>query len=68
MSKPQVILQAGSPGQVGTNKISDMLFTSIRALPSLVMVEWNIAAESQASASAQLPFLKPFWSSVVLPR
>lgn len=53
MSNPQVMLQVGNYGDVGTIEISDMLFTSIGALPGLVMVEWNIAADSQGSVSHQ---------------
>jgi glucan 1,3-beta-glucosidase len=50
------MLKVGNYGDVGTAEISDMLFTSKGALPGLVMVEWNMAAESQGSVSAQSPF------------
>ncbi|KUJ15980.1 pectin lyase-like protein [Mollisia scopiformis] len=49
MTKPQVMLKVGNYGDVGTVEISDMLFTSKGALPGLVMVEWNMAADSQGS-------------------
>jgi glucan 1,3-beta-glucosidase len=43
------MLKVGNEGDVGTVEISDMLFTSVGALPGLVMVEWNVAAETQGS-------------------
>jgi glucan 1,3-beta-glucosidase len=49
MANPQVMLMVGSEGSTGTVEISDILFTSIGALPGLVMVEWNMAAETQGS-------------------
>ncbi|KAI9742739.1 MAG: hypothetical protein M1818_003468 [Claussenomyces sp. TS43310] len=49
MTNPQVMLQVGAHGMVGTVEISDMLFTSIGALPGLILVEWNMAAESPGS-------------------
>ena len=45
------MLKVGNYGDVGTAEISDMLFTSKGALPGLVMVEWNMAADSQGSVS-----------------
>ncbi|KAE9377716.1 glycoside hydrolase family 55 protein [Stipitochalara longipes BDJ] len=47
MSKPQVMLKVGNSGDVGSVEISDMLFTSKGALPGLILVEWNIAADRQ---------------------
>ncbi|KAI9645912.1 hypothetical protein NHQ30_005349 [Ciborinia camelliae] len=49
MTNPVPMIQVGSPGDVGTVEISDFLFTSIGALPGLIMVEWNVQAESQGS-------------------
>jgi glucan 1,3-beta-glucosidase len=46
---PQVMLRIGEPNDVGTVEISDILFTSVGALPGLVMVEWNVQAETQGS-------------------
>ena len=48
---PQVMVKVGSKGDVGTMEISDMLFTSKGALPGLVLMEWNIAADEQGSVS-----------------
>ncbi|KAI1295256.1 exo-1,3-beta-D-glucanase [Xylaria venustula] len=48
---PQPMLQVGLPGDTGIIEISDMLFTSIGALPGLVLVQWNIAADEQGSAA-----------------
>jgi glucan 1,3-beta-glucosidase len=50
MSKPTPMIQVGQPGDTGTVEFSDILFTSIGALPGLVMVEWNVAAAKTGSA------------------
>ena len=49
MTNPKPMIQVGNVGDVGTVEISDMLFTSIGALPGLILVEWNIQAETQGS-------------------
>jgi glucan 1,3-beta-glucosidase len=43
------MVRVGAPNDTGTVEISDMLFTSIGALPGLIMVEWNVQAETQGS-------------------
>ena len=48
-ANPQVMVRVGNPNDKGTVEISDMLFTSIGALPGLVMVEWNVQASTQGS-------------------
>ena len=54
MSNPKPMIQVGSPGDQGTVEISDMLFTSIGALPGLVVVEWNVKAASAGSGVSLL--------------
>lgn len=49
MSNPKPMIQVGKVGDIGTVEISDMLFTSIGALPGLVLVEWNVQAETPGS-------------------
>ncbi|RDW56742.1 pectin lyase fold factor [Coleophoma cylindrospora] len=49
MASPKPMIQVGTAGDVGTVEISDMLFTSIGELPGLIMVEWNVQAETQGS-------------------
>lgn len=49
MSAPKVMIQVGNAGDVGTVEISDLLFTSIGNLPGLVLLEWNVQAETQGS-------------------
>ncbi|CAK7568439.1 MAG: hypothetical protein SEPTF4163_006429 [Sporothrix epigloea] len=49
MTSPKVMVQVGNAGDVGTVEISDLLFTSIGSLPGLVLVEWNVQAETQGS-------------------
>ena len=42
ISNPQPMVRIGNPGDVGTMETSDILFTSVGALPGLVLVEWNV--------------------------
>lgn len=49
MKNPRPMVRVGNPGDSGFVEISDMLFTSIGALPGLVMMEWNVQAETQGS-------------------
>ena len=49
VTDPMVMIKVGNPGDIGTVEISDMLFTSVGSLPGLVMVEWNVQADSQGS-------------------
>ncbi|RDW56893.1 pectin lyase fold factor [Coleophoma crateriformis] len=49
MASPKPMIQVGTTGDVGTVEISDILFTSIGELPGLIMVEWNVQAETQGS-------------------
>ena len=39
INDPKTMIQVGQPGDVGSVEISDILFTSIGALPGLVMVQ-----------------------------
>lgn len=48
-SNPQLMVRVGNPNDKEIVEISDVLFTSIGALPSLVMVEWNVQASTQGS-------------------
>ena len=43
------MIRVGNVGDIGTVEISDMLFTSIGALPGLIMMEWNVQAETKGS-------------------
>lgn len=49
---PQPMLRVGSEGEVGLVEITDMLFTSIGALPGLVMVEWNMGPDGIRGSAA----------------
>jgi glucan 1,3-beta-glucosidase len=49
MASPKPMIKVGNAGDVGTVEISDILFTSIGALPGLIMVEWNVQAETPGS-------------------
>ncbi|KAI0120607.1 hypothetical protein BJ170DRAFT_600500 [Xylariales sp. AK1849] len=49
---PQPLIKIGAEngGDTGVVEISDMLFTSKGALPGLILMQWNIAADDQGSA------------------
>ncbi|KAK6223391.1 hypothetical protein LQW54_000509 [Pestalotiopsis sp. IQ-011] len=49
---PQPLIRIGEDGagDTGVVEISDMMFTSKGALPGLILMEWNIAADDQGSA------------------
>ncbi|KAK2616718.1 hypothetical protein QQS21_000330 [Conoideocrella luteorostrata] len=49
LKNPKPMVRVGNPGDIGTVEISDMLFTSTGALPGLVLMEWNVQAETQGS-------------------
>lgn len=49
LANPGTMVQVSNIRDVGVVEISDILFTSIGALPGLVMVEWNVAASTQGS-------------------
>ncbi|KAJ5211430.1 exo-1-3-beta-D-glucanase [Penicillium cinerascens] len=49
MTDPKPMIQVGNAGDMGTVEISDILFTSIGELPGLILVEWNVKAETQGS-------------------
>lgn len=56
MANPQPMIRVGNVGDVGTVEMSDFLFTSIGSLPGLIMVEWNVQAESQGSEPSLFNF------------
>ncbi|KAF3389749.1 Glucan 1,3-beta-glucosidase [Talaromyces pinophilus] len=47
---PQVMVQVGSAGDVGTVEISDMLFTVKGATAGAILMEWNIYADGAGTA------------------
>lgn len=49
MMNPKPMIRVGEPGDAGTVEISDMLFTSVGALPGLILMQWNVQAERQGS-------------------
>ncbi|KAK6075617.1 LysM domain-containing protein [Seiridium cupressi] len=51
MANSQPMLKVGAEGQTGVVEITDMLFTSVGALPGLILVEWNMGASDQGSAA-----------------
>ncbi|KAI1325288.1 glycoside hydrolase family 55 protein [Xylariaceae sp. FL0255] len=59
MSNPQVMVQVGNKGDVGSVEIVEMLFTVKGSLAGAVLMEWNVQAESQGSAG----LLAAMWDS-----
>ncbi|KAK6386782.1 hypothetical protein LTS17_000044 [Exophiala oligosperma] len=49
VNHPKPVLQVGSPGDTGSVEISDLIFETMGALPGAIMMEWNVAEESQGS-------------------
>ncbi|KAM0543161.1 hypothetical protein ACHAPJ_012459 [Fusarium lateritium] len=47
---PQVMLKVGMPGDVGSIEMQDLLFTNRGPTAGLILVEWNVGAESPGSA------------------
>ncbi|KAI1006484.1 Glucan 1,3-beta-glucosidase [Podosphaera aphanis] len=49
-SNPVPVFQVGQVGDVGSVEMSDLIFETIGPQPGAVLVEWNVAQESQGSA------------------
>lgn len=51
INNPKPVFQVGSPGDTGSVELTDLVFETIGALPGAIMIEWNVAQESQGSAA-----------------
>lgn len=51
MTNPKPVFQIGQPGDVGSFEISDIIFETKGPAPGAIMMEWNIAEDSQGSAA-----------------
>ncbi|KAK7897684.1 hypothetical protein LTR67_004314 [Exophiala xenobiotica] len=49
VNNPKPVLQVGLQGDTGSVEISDLIFETMGALPGAIMLEWNVAEESQGS-------------------
>jgi glucan 1,3-beta-glucosidase len=49
-SNPKPVFQVGQPGDVGNVEISDLIFETLGPAPGAIIMEWNVAEESQGSA------------------
>lgn len=49
MKKPTPMLQVGQPGDTGTVEISDLMLETKGPAPGAILLEWNVAEESQGS-------------------
>lgn len=50
-SNPTVVVKVGNSGDTGVIEITDIIFKTIGSTPGAIVVEWNIAESSAASAS-----------------
>ncbi|KAM7192998.1 Exo-beta-1,3-glucanase [Rhypophila sp. PSN 637] len=50
MKNPQVVIQVGRDGDVGSAEISDMIFSVKGPTAGAIMVEWNVKASAAGSA------------------
>lgn len=50
MTNPQVMVQVGNKGDVGNMEIVEMLFSVKGNTAGAILMEWNVAADSQGSA------------------
>ena len=49
-SNPKVLIQVGSPGNIGNVEMQDLMFTTRGPTAGLVVIEWNIKAQTPGSA------------------
>lgn len=49
-SNPKVLLQVGNVGDIGNIELQDLMFTAHGPTAGLILVEWNIAAQTAGSA------------------
>ena len=49
-SNPKPVWQVGQPGDVGNVEMSDLVFESLGPAPGAIMIEWNVAGQSQGAA------------------
>jgi hypothetical protein len=50
-SKPKILIKVGNAGDIGSVEMQDLLFTTRGATAGLILVEWNIQADSPGSAA-----------------
>ncbi|GIJ92325.1 hypothetical protein Asppvi_011306 [Aspergillus pseudoviridinutans] len=50
-SKPAVMLRVGNKGEVSNIELQDLILTSKGPTPGVILMEWNVAAESAGSAA-----------------
>lgn len=51
LNNPQVMVRVGNKGDVGTMEIVEMLFSVKGPTAGAILMEWNVAADSQGSAA-----------------
>ena len=49
-SNPQPVFQIGQPGESGSLEMQDIIFECLGATPGAIIVEWNLAGSTPASA------------------
>lgn len=58
MNNPQVFVRVGSPGDVGSMEIVEMLFSVKGPTAGAIILEWNVHADAQGSGKAYSQLLK----------
>ncbi|RVX69613.1 hypothetical protein B0A52_06677 [Exophiala mesophila] len=51
MANPKPVFRVGLPGDTGSVELSDLIFETAGALPGAILMEWNVAEESQGSCA-----------------
>ena len=49
-NNPQPVFQVGQPGDVGMVEMSELVFETLGPAPGAIIVEWNLAGETQGAA------------------
>ena len=53
-NNPQPVFQVGQPGDVGMVEMSELIFETLGPAPGAIIVEWNLAGETQGAAGTFL--------------
>ena len=49
-AKPTPMFQVGQPGDTGSVELSDLIFSTKGAQPGAILIEWNLASNTQGSS------------------
>jgi len=57
LNNPKPAFRVGNPGDLGAVEMSDIVFETMGPAPGAIMMEWNLAGESQGAAGKSSAFL-----------